>query len=263
MILYLAKSKLSASPSVRIFCAAPQPNAQRLRKCSPNFSPAQRFKLLAQTLQCSSPHQPLMNAFATAPVSTPSSSRQLRRLVLVAGCLLSSALFAQPDPIAPATGEAQGRQRRGQNGEGGRANLNPEEMQQRITARLREQYEVTDDEEWKLISERINAVTELRRSTMAAALGGRGGGLAGFGGAGGGGGQNRGGGRGVTNNPEQDALRQAVTDKLPDAEVKSRLDRLRESRKANEEKLAKAQEELRAVLSVRQEAVAVMSGLLP
>jgi len=58
-------------------------------------------------------------------------------------------------------------------------------------------------------------------------------------------------------------LRAAITEKLPDAEVKSRLERLREVRKQNEAKVAKAQEELRAVLSVRQEAVAVMFGLLP
>jgi len=58
-------------------------------------------------------------------------------------------------------------------------------------------------------------------------------------------------------------LRQAIADKLPDAEIKSRLDHFREVRKANEEKLTKAQDELRAVLSVRQEAVAVMVGLLP
>jgi len=96
-------------------------------------------------------------------------------------------------------------------------------------------------------------------------LGGFGGGRGGQAGqAGGGGGQggNRAG-RGATASPEQDALRQAVTDKLPDAEVKSRLARLREVRKANEEKLTKAQENLRAVLDVRQEAVAVMAGLLP
>ena len=58
-------------------------------------------------------------------------------------------------------------------------------------------------------------------------------------------------------------MRAAITEKLPDAEVKSRLERLREVRKQNEAKVAKAQEELRAVLSVRQEAVAVMFGLLP
>lgn len=135
-----------------------------------------------------------------------------------------------------------------------------------MLAMQREQYGVTDDAEWKLISDRINAVTELRRSTLAAAMGGLrggfgGGGFGGGGGPGGGGRGNRGGGAG--GNPEQTSLQQAITDKLPDAEIKSRLERLRDARKANEEKLTKAQEELRAVLTVRQEAVAVMSGLLP
>ena len=50
---------------------------------------------------------------------------------------------------------------------------------------------------------------------------------------------------------------------MPDGEIKARLDRLREVRKENEAKLAKAQEDLRAVLTVRQEAIAVMYGLLP
>ena len=53
-----------------------------------------------------------------------------------------------------------------------------------------------------------------------------------------------------------------MSDNLTDAEIKARLDRLREVRKQNETKLTKAQEELRAVLSVRQEAVAVAAGLL-
>ncbi|MEY4940219.1 MAG: hypothetical protein RIQ93_1954 [Verrucomicrobiota bacterium] len=149
--------------------------------------------------------------------------------------------------------------RRGQNGDGGggRGNFNPEEMQQRMLTVYREQMGITDDGEWKLILERITAVTELQRSSM-------GGGFGGFAGmrGGPGGGGNRGG-RGGAANPEQDALRQAIVDKLPDAEVQSRLARLRETRKANEEKLRKAQEELRAVLSIRQEAVAVMVRLLP
>jgi hypothetical protein len=79
----------------------------------------------------------------------------------------------------------------------------------------------------------------------------------------GGGGGFRGNGGGRAANPELDALRTAVTDNMPDAEIKARLDRLREVRKQNEAKLAKAQEDLRAVLTVRQEAMAVMTGLLP
>ena len=47
------------------------------------------------------------------------------------------------------------------------------------------------------------------------------------------------------------------------AEIKARLDRYREVRKENEARLAKAQDDLRAVLTVKQEAMAVMMGLLP
>ena len=114
---------------------------------------------------------------------------------------------------------------------------------------LRDQFGVVDEDEWKLISDRITKVMELRRTTAG-----------GFGGMRGG---NRTGRQGGGGNPEQDSLRQALADKLPDAEIKARLERLRETRKANEEKLSKAQEELRTVLSVRQEATAVMAGLLP
>jgi hypothetical protein len=209
-----------------------------------------------------------MNSLASPAASSAVSSHRpwsFRLFLFLAGCACSSALLAQVDPNAtPADANANGRNRRGQNGGaggagagGGRGNFNPEEMQQRMSAMLREQFDVSDDAEWKLISDRITVVTDLRRNTM-----GGGGGFAGMrGGPAGAQGGGRGGRGGAS--PEQDALRQAITDKLPEAEIKSRLERLREVRKANEEKLTKAQEELRAVLSLRQEAVAVMAGLLP
>ena len=154
------------------------------------------------------------------------------------------------------------RRRKGGSGEdAGRRGSNPEDGQARMMTALRERLEVPDDEEWKIISERISKVAELRRSA--------GGGLGGFPGfAGRGqppGGDSKGSGRGTRapGNPELAALQSAIRDKLPEAEIKSRLDRVRETRKQNEAKLSKAQEELRAVLSVRQEAVAVVFGLLP
>jgi len=158
---------------------------------------------------------------------------------------------------------------------GDRGNMSPQDMQARLLTALRERLEVTDDEEWKLISERVAKVSELRRASgggapMFGAFGGRGGppggGQGGAPGAGGTGGDARGGrgpGRGPGGSPELAALSSAVRDKLPDAEIKTRLERLRQTRKDSEAKLTKAQEELRAVLSVRQEAVAVVFGLLP
>ena len=140
---------------------------------------------------------------------------------------------------------------------GRRRNFDPAQMQQMMMDRMREQFGVSDDAEWKVITDRVTAVMEARRAT------GSFGGFAMFRAArntdsAGGGGR-----RGFTASPEQEALRQAVKDNLPDAEIKARLERLREVHKANEEKLSKAQDDLRAVLTVRQEAVAVLFGLLP
>jgi hypothetical protein len=112
---------------------------------------------------------------------------------------------------------------------------------------LREQLAVKDDAEWSLIAGRITTVMELRRALI----------IGGFGG-----GNNRSNRSGAVINPEQEALSQALEDNLPDAEITARLARLREIRKQNEASLDKAREDLRAVLSVRQEAVAVMAGLL-
>jgi len=119
--------------------------------------------------------------------------------------------------------------------------------------RLRERFEVTDDAEWQLISERISKVMELRRSNLGGAIRFRAGG-----GNPGGNGPNA-----LQANPEQEALLAAVTDKLPDAEVKARLERLRAARKQSEAKLDQARDDLRAVLTIRQEAVAVLAGILP
>lgn len=195
------------------------------------------------------------------PVVRCSSHRLFRAVSLLASVsAFSLGVFAQN--AAPDAQNGGRRQRGGDNanggdngGKGGRGNFDPAQMQER----LREQFGVTDDAEWTLISERLTKLSEIRRSA------GGGMGRGGPGGPGGGpsGPSSRGGRGGPSGNPEQDSLRAAITEKLPDAEVKSRLERLREVRKQNEAKVAKAQEELRAVLSVRQEAVAVMFGLLP
>jgi hypothetical protein len=172
----------------------------------------------------------------------------------------SSAGLAQED-----TSNRDERRRRADNGND-RGNFNPQDMQARMLSSLRERLGVTNDDEWAVISDRVMKVVEARRNS--------GGGFGGFmfGGRGGAGGSDtsRGGdntrgnfrGRG-SSNPDVAALQSAVTDNMPDAEIKARLDRVREVRKENEAKLTKAQEELRAVLSVRQEAMLVLAGLLP
>jgi hypothetical protein len=77
-----------------------------------------------------------------------------------------------------------------------------------------------------------------------------------------GGGQGGPGGFGRPADPETEALQKAITANASPDEVKGLLAKLREARKDKEAKLEAAQEELRKVLSVRQEALAVAMGLL-
>jgi hypothetical protein len=208
--------------------------------------------------------------------STPRFFRHVSLLVALGG-LTATALAQAPAPAADANNaDANNRRRRAQDGNangngngngGGRGNFDPAQAQEAMLTRIREQFAVTDDAEWALISERLTKVSEARRATGgglggAVAMIGRGPGGGGNGGGGGGGNAGGRAGRGG-GSPETESLRAAVTDKLPDAEIKSRLTRLREVRKESEAKLTKAQEDLRAVLTVRQEAIAVMYGLLP
>ena len=159
----------------------------------------------------------------------------------------------------------------------------PEEMRQRMSERMREQFGVTDDAEWKIIEGKIQKVTEARRAVgggmgfgaMGGFGGGRGGRPGGPGGdtaaagggdgnrrRGGGGGGGGFGGFGGEPSAEVQDLQKAIEAKASADEIKTKLAKVREARKANEAKLEVAQEDLKKVLSVRQEAVAVMMGLL-
>jgi Spy/CpxP family protein refolding chaperone len=187
----------------------------------------------------------------SSPKFTSPASGLLRRglllgaLPLLTISTLSVSLRAQ-DATPPAANTNAAPQDNG-NGNGGRQrrNFSPDAMM----AQLKTRFGVLDDAEWAVISARITPIMDLRR-TM-----GGGGGFGGFRGGGGGGGRNA--------SPEVESLRSAITDNLPDAEIKARLDHLREARKADQAKLEKAQADLVAVLTVKQEAIAVMMGILP
>ena len=132
----------------------------------------------------------------------------------------------------------------------------PAEAANKQLDRLREKLEVTDDTEWTVITERISRVQEIRGTLWSNQAGNRPGALPADKGK-------RAAGGNSTGHAERDALRMAVDDKLPDAEIKSRLTRAHEIQQQNETRLAQAQTELRAVLTIRQEAIMVMAGLLP
>ena len=75
-------------------------------------------------------------------------------------------------------------------------------------------------------------------------------------------GENRGG-PAFGQSSESEALQKALDGKGSAQDIKAALESYRAARKDKESKLASAQETLRKVLSVRQEAQAVLLGLLP
>lgn len=170
--------------------------------------------------------------------------------------LLAAAAFA----VSGLTSTAQEQRPRG--------NFNPEEMRARMTERVRELLEVKNEDEWKLISARIEKVRDAQNEVRGLngdfrLLFSRPGGDQGGNPPGGdqGGGRPRGG-FGGTPNPDAEALSKAVTTKAPTEEMKQRLAKVREARKAAEAKYDRAADDLRQVLTVRQEATLVAVGLL-
>ena len=139
--------------------------------------------------------------------------------------------------------------------------FDPAEFRQRQLDNYREQMGVKDEEGWKKLEPLITKVMDAQRDVTR---------MAGFGGFGRGGGR-RGGGdanaqggnrRGAQPNPEREALQKAIDDKAGADELKAAVGKLREARKAKEAALEKAQAELKKELTPRQEAGAVLAGLL-
>ena len=149
-------------------------------------------------------------------------------------------------------------------------NMDPQEIMKQVQQRLNDSYrdkmDVTNDTEWALIEERINAVTQARQATMSDGGGlGAMAGMLGMGGRRGAGGGGMGGGLRAllgTSSPESEALQQAIDANAPASQIRTLIGKLQAARKAKLAKLAQAQEDLRAVLSTRQEAIAIMGGLL-
>jgi len=152
----------------------------------------------------------------------------------------------------------------GGGGRQGRGNFDPAQMQQRMMERYKQILEVTDDAEWKAMQPLVQKVMDLRRESFS----GRGRGPMARGQRGGGNaqpsdqGQQRRGAVTGTPNPEADALQKAVELKAPKADLKAAMDKYAAARKTKQAALEQAQEELRKVLTSRQEAIAMLNGLL-
>lgn len=148
----------------------------------------------------------------------------------------------------------------------GRGNFDPAQFRQRMMDRYKEQLDVKDDAEWKAIEGKISKVMDAQRDIMSSRFGGMMGG--GRGNRGGGSdtnapasGRTRGG-FGGEPNPEAEALRKAIDDKASESDIVAKMEKLRASNKAKEAKLEAAQEDLKKLLTPKQEAIAVSGGLL-
>lgn len=134
-------------------------------------------------------------------------------------------------------------------GRGGGGAFNPQAM----LDTYRQALGVTDDNDWTAISAKITAVIKSRT----AAMGGLGAG--GRGGRRGGGG---GGGAAATQTDAEAALQKTVDDKAPSAEIKTKIAAVRAERQtkqaAAQAAYVKAQDELRALLTARQEAILML-----
>jgi hypothetical protein len=121
---------------------------------------------------------------------------------------------------------------------------------------------VANDDEWNVIEPRLEKSVKLKIEVLTLGLDGLGDMFGQFGGGGGGGGMARFGGLMGDPDPSVDALKTALDNNAPVAEVKAAMAKVREFRQQKRAALAKAQQDLKDILSVRQEATLLRVGLL-
>jgi hypothetical protein len=141
----------------------------------------------------------------------------------------------------------------------GRGNFDPAQFQQRMMDNVKERLGFTNETEWSAVQPLVQKVMDTRRD-----MGGFGGGFRRGGGPGNqdNGGGNRRGGFGGEPSPEAEALQKAIDANAPTSQIKSALEKYRSSQKDKEAKFEQAQANLRKVLTSKQEAQAVLVGLL-
>jgi hypothetical protein len=189
-----------------------------------------------------------------------SAAKYVVALLVVLGIAASAAAQEQP------RGERGDRGIRGDRG-GGEGGDRREEFRQRFSAQMKEMMGATD-EEWQVLQPKIERLQQLQQASSAGRgafmmFAGRGGG--GFGGGGGGGGRDGGQSDANTSPVQQKAtdLQASINNKeAKPEELKVKLAALREARQKAKADLTKAQEELRELLTIRQEAVLVVMGML-
>jgi hypothetical protein len=159
---------------------------------------------------------------------------------------------------------------------GGRPNFDPAQIRQNILDNVRDQLEVTNGDEWKVIGDQVQKVFDAQLQVGASGSmnmfrlfrrnnnNGQGGGN---GNAQGGGRRAGGGGMAAllgadAADPEGEALQSAIDRNVSPAEFKEAIAKVMAARKQKQAKLDQARSDLRDLLTPRQEAIAVSMGLL-
>ena len=176
-------------------------------------------------------------------------------VLVVVGLFLAVQAFSQPG------------RRGGQQGPGGQ--FDPERIRQMMEQRLQETLGATD-QEWTLLRPRVMKVSELNQDLQSGARGlmmllGSGG----FGGGPGGRlgqflGANRFDGQELSDVQKiQQELKKTLENTSSTSEqLKKQLTKLRSAKEKTKQELAKAQQELRQIVTIRQEAMLVLMGIL-
>ncbi len=194
---------------------------------------------------------------------------------IVAACFMANDSMAQNGG-----GNGNGGGGGGGGGNGGgrrqRGNFDPAQFRQMELDNAKEALSVTNDDEWNVISAAIGKVLDAQQDVRSSASFGmrgfrnrnnqNGGGGGGNGGGNANGGGQNGGRRGGFGNftpaPEVQALQDAIDANASADEIKSKLTALRQVQKTSETKLETAQADLLKLLTPKQEASAVLLGLL-
>jgi hypothetical protein len=194
----------------------------------------------------------------------------VRKIGMVAAALLLGTMalnsFGQAQPGGNPPGGPGGPGNAGQPGGGRtRGNFDPAQFRQRMMDQLKTQLGATDDE-MKVLQPKLEKVMELQRdASTRMRFSGRTRGGGGFGGAPGGTGAPAG-----TPDPNASPVRKASEDlrttlantSASPEDIKAKLDTYRAAKAEAKTQLTAAQQDLRGLLTQRQEAVLVENGLL-
>lgn len=177
--------------------------------------------------------------------------------VVAVSALLTGTLLAQDDGGPPDGGGGPGGPPPGESGGPGDFggpggpdhHFDPAQFQQRMMDQVRTNLDITNNDDWAAIKPLVQKVMDAQHELHA-----------GMGGPPGMPGRRE---MNVQTSSERQALQTAVGDNAPVQQIKDALAKYRAARTEKQAELASAQDNLKAVLTVRQEAEAVLMGLLP